>query len=109
MIGEAKKCPREVFFGKTLSCTDVSNQSERDDESAERPLDCDYPDPETSDKTARMVTEAQETGKSDALLLMGSEAARNRLSSRVPQSNAVFCRNWHFWPAGHSSKSEPYR
>jgi hypothetical protein len=90
MIGEALKCPREVFFWKTLFCTNVCNQSERDDESVERPLDCDNPDPETLDKTARMVTEAVKTGKPDALPLTSPEAAGNRPTPRLPQPADVF-------------------
>ena len=90
MIGEALKCPREVFFWKTLSCTDVCNQSERDDESVERPLACDHSDPETSDKTAGMLTEAVKTSKPDALPLTSPEAAGNRPAPQLPQPDYVF-------------------
>ena len=109
MIGEAIKCPREVFLEKTMSCTDDRNQSERDDESAERPLDSNDSDPATSDETARMVTEAQQPSKPDAVTPQSDQVAGNRPSSRLPQSRVDFCRNWHFLPPGQSSKSEPYR
>lgn len=100
MIGEAKNCPREVFFWKTLSCTDVCNQSERENESAPQSLEQDASHPETSNQTVRMVTEALQTGKPDATPWKRRQASGNRLTSRFPQSSNSFCRNWHFLPAG---------
>ena len=76
MISEALRCPREVFLGKTMSCTDVRDQSKREKRHAERPLNSACPIWQTSestelgqtrnsDKPIRMLTEARQSSKSD--------------------------------------------